>query len=125
MIKNQQKRNTEFSVRVTHGVGCLEKVTNALTDAGVQIHSASCACSGGDGFAAFSVSEIQPDALKSIGAEVSATPILNVHVRNEAGCLSRVTSSLSSAGVTIGSLACACSPNDVSGTVAVGLVPRK
>jgi acetolactate synthase small subunit len=55
----------------------------------------------------------------------SDVAVFHVNVRNEAGCLSRVTSALSRAGVTIGSLACACAASDVSGTVAVGLLPRK
>lgn len=113
----------EFSVRVSSKIGCLDSIAESFAKANTQIHSVACACSGGDGFATFSVA-------KKVKIDLAATKetdaaVLHVNVRNEAGCLSRVTSALSHAGVTIGSLACACAPSDLSGTVAVGLLPRK
>ena len=110
----------EYSVRVTSKVGCLDKVADSLKTA--RINSVACACDGGDGFATFSVA----DKVKlAADARESAAPVLHINVRNEAGCLSKVTSTLSQAGVTIGSLACACGAADASGTVAVGLLTRK
>jgi len=113
---------SEYSVRVSSKLGCLDKVADSLSKAGAQVNSLACACEGGDGFATFSLAkEVKLD----IDAKATGIPVLHVNVRNEAGCLSRVTSALSRAGVTIGSLACACSAADLSGTVAVGLLPRK
>jgi len=113
----------EYSVRVTSKVGCLDKVADTLTKTGAQINSLACACQGGDGFATFSLAKSVK--LDIADAKETGISVLHVNVRNEAGCLSRVTSALSQAGVAIGSLACACAPGDVSGTVAVSLLARK
>lgn len=113
----------EYSVRVSSKVGCLDKVADTLTKSGAQINSLACACGGGDGFATFSLAKsVKLDLAEAKESEIST---LHVNVRNEAGCLSRVTSAFSKAGVTIGSLACACSAADVTGTVAVGILARK
>ena len=109
----------EYSVRVTSKAGCLDKVADSLK--GARVTSAACACAGGDGFATFSVDE---KVKLTADAKETGTPVLHIAVRNEAGCLSRVTSALSQAGVTIGSLACACGHGDATGIVAVGLLTR-
>ena len=114
----------EYSVRVSSKVGCLDSIAESLTKANAQINSVACACAGGEGFATISVEKkLKLDV--PIAKEAGSVSVLNVNVRNEAGCLSRVTSALTQAGVTIGSLACACAPTDVMGTVAVGLLARK
>ena len=113
----------EYSVRVSSKVGCLDSIADSLTKSGALINSVACACQGGDGFATFSVAK--RTKLEVADAKESGSPVLHVNVRNEAGCLSQVTSALSKAGIGIGSLACACGAADLSGTVAVGLLPRK
>lgn len=114
----------EYSVRVSSKVGCLDSIADSLTKANAQINSVACACAGGDGFATFSVEKkVKLDV--PLAKDAPGLSVLHVNVRNEAGCLSRVTSALTQAGVTIGSLACACSASDVMGTVAVGLLARK
>lgn len=116
----------EYSVRVSSKVGCLDSIADSLTKANAQVNSVACACAGGEGFATFSVEKKVKLDVPGIAKDTAASiSVLNVNVRNEAGCLSRVTSALSQAGVTIGSLACACAPTDVMGTVAVGLLARK
>jgi uncharacterized protein with ACT and thioredoxin-like domain len=112
----------EYSVRVSSKVGCLEKIGEAITKTGANITSAACACpAGADGFATFSLSK---KVKLDIDAQEGGFSVLNVHVRNEAGCLAQVTSALGQAGVNIGSLACACGAGDLTGTVSVGLRPR-
>jgi len=112
----------QFSVRVRSGAGCLDRVTDALRSA--HVTSMACACEGAaEGLATFSVRETDLN-LGGITATEAVIPALHVSVRNEAGCLSRVTSSLSRAGASIGSLACACAEHDVTGIVAVSLLPR-
>jgi hypothetical protein len=116
----------EFSVNVSRGAGCLDQVVSAL--AGARIESVACACPADrEGIATFSVPGAAAEAQRSVrgvGAEETGTPVLTVKVANEPGCLSRVTSSLSEAGVIIASLACACADGDESGIVAVGLQRR-
>lgn len=116
----------QFSVPVTRDVGCLDDITERLGRGGVEIESLACLCREGDGVATFSVPEgtVEQD-LGDLRAEETGISVLQVKVPNEAGCLSQVTSAFSRAGVTIGSLACACSRGDISGTVAVGLVEAR
>lgn len=116
----------QFSVRVSPKVGCIDKVADTLFERGVHVESLACACEAGEGLATFSVSDKEPlKSLADIGAKETGIPVLHINVRNEAGCLSRVTSALSHAGVAVGSLACACSAADLTGTIAVGLLPHK
>jgi hypothetical protein len=112
----------QFSLRVRSEAGCLDRVAEALQSA--HVTSMACACeAGAQGFATFSVREADV-TLGGITHTEAPIPILQVSVRNEAGCLSRVVTSLSRAGVSVGSLACACAEDDVTGIVSVGLLPR-
>jgi hypothetical protein len=112
----------QLTARVTAEVGCLDKLAEPLRHS--HINSAACACEGKEGFATFAVEDKDAQLLRKFNAKVIDVPVLHVNVRNEAGCLSRVLSSFSLAGASVGSLACACSPGDAMGTVAVGLLPR-
>jgi hypothetical protein len=116
----------EFSIKVSRSAGCLDQVASAL--AGVRIESAACACAADrEGIATFSLPDESTEtkqALQRVKPEETRSSVLHIKVPNEAGCLSRVTSVLSEAGVTIASLACACAAGDDSGIVSVGLHPR-
>lgn len=114
---------SQLTARVNTEVGCLDRLAEPLKNA--RISAAACACEGGSGFATFAVDEKDAQALAKFHAGVTAIPVLHVSVRNEAGCLSRVLSSFTQAGASIGSLACACAHGDAVGTVAVGLLARK
>src|SRR5439155_23635437 len=97
----------EFSVNVSRGAGCLDEVASALAEA--RIESVACACAADrEGIATFSVPGAVVAAQRSIPgvrAEETRAPVLTIKVANEAGCLSRVTSTFSEAGVIIASLA--------------------
>jgi hypothetical protein len=114
----------QYSVRVACKAGCLDKVAHSLTRASTQINSLACACETGvgDGFATFSLAEEKVKL--DFDAKATEISVLHMNVRNQAGCLSQVLSPLGKAGVSIGSLACACGAGDASCTVAVGLLPR-
>jgi hypothetical protein len=114
---------SQLTARVTSKVGCLDRIAEPLRN--TRISSAACACEGGEGFATFSVEDKDDNLLRSFGAKATGIPVLHINVRNEAGCLSRVLESFNRAGASIGSLACACADSDTTGTVSVGLLPRK
>jgi hypothetical protein len=117
----------EFSVAVSQEVGCLDGVADRLAREEIQIESLACLCGGEASVANFSVPESarsKAEALQELGARETGSPVLHIKVPNELGCLSRVTSAFSQAGVNLNSLACACAAGDESGIVAVGLRAR-
>lgn len=117
---------SEFAVEVSRGAGCLDRIVGRLGQEQVQIESVACACSGTErAVASFSVAE--PERLKGLedlGGRPAESSILHVKVPNERGCLGRVTTPLSEAGVSISSLSCACAAGDESGIVAIGLARK-
>jgi acetolactate synthase small subunit len=116
----------EFAVRVSREAGCLDNLVGRLGKEQVQIESLACACSGvEEAVASFSV--VEPErlsGLEDIGGRRAESSVLHVKVPNTAGCLARVTTPLSEAGVNISSLSCACASGDESGIVAVGLARK-
>lgn len=118
----------EFSAKVACRAGCLDEFADALDRVGGRLESLACLSQEGDeGVVTFSVADpkqLTRDSFGGIDARETGVSVLQVKVPNAAGCLSTVTSSLSKAGVTIGSLACACAAGDESGIVSVGLTPR-
>lgn len=120
----------EFSARLSCAAGCLDAVASALESTEARLESLACLSQdGAEGVVTFSLEEggrqsVSADASKRLDLRETGASVLQVKVPNRAGCLSQVTTSLSNAGVTIGSLACACSAGDTSGIVSVGLLPR-
>jgi acetolactate synthase small subunit len=115
----------EFSARVACAAGCLDQFAEAFDARGPRLESLAClAQEGGEGVVTFSVEESKDFSIPGVETRETGTAVLQVKVANRAGCLAGVTSSLTKAGVTIGSLACACAAGDESGIVSVGLTPR-
>lgn len=118
----------EFSARISCGAGCFDAVAEALDAAGGRLESLACVSGdGNEGVVTFSVADLEglkAESFRGIEARDTGVSVLQVKVPNSAGCLSDVTASLSKAGVSIGSLACACAAGDESGIVSVGLTPR-
>jgi acetolactate synthase small subunit len=116
----------EFAIRVSRAPGCLDNVVGRLGKEQVQVESLACACSGvEEAVASFSVAEPERlRGLEDIGGRPAESSILHVKVPNTAGCLGRVTTPLSEAGVNIDSLSCACASGDESGIVAIGLARK-
>jgi len=119
-----------FSARISCGAGCFDGVAEALDAVGGRVESLACVSGeGGEGVVTFSLADVDVEKLRAeafsrIEARETEVSVLQVKVANTAGCLTNVTSSLSKAGVSIGSLACACAAGDEGGIVSVGLEPR-
>lgn len=117
-----------FSARISCGAGCFDAVAKSLDAAGGRLESLACVSGERDeGVVTFSIADVEQisaDQFKDIKARDTGIAVLQVKVANRAGCLSNVTASLGKAGVSIGSLACACAAGDEAGIVSVGLEPR-
>ncbi len=104
----------------------MDSIVGRLGKEDVQIESLACACSGAEeAVASFSVAEPERlSGLEELRGRPAESSILHVKVPNARGCLARVTTPLSEAGVTISSVSCACAAGDESGIVAIGLARK-
>jgi len=118
----------QFTANARCASGCLDGFADALDAFGGRVESLACLSEdGSNGVVTFSIAEAETFNVQSVpeaNLRETGVSVLQVKVSNRAGCLSGVTSSLTRAGVTIGSLACACAAGDESGIVSVGLTPR-
>ncbi|MBV9327150.1 MAG: hypothetical protein JO352_25630 [Chloroflexi bacterium] len=117
----------QYSLRLSDRAGCLDEFAKAATEVGLRIQNLACACGERDVIATFSLQESEHDvaqlasAIQRVGAQQAEAPVLNFQVANRAGCLERVVTPFSQAGVRIQSLSCACSPGEAFGQVSVSI----